>query len=155
MVRPLWRSNRWASPVVPWAKSATAPTWSFFGACNPAESHPRHFARYSLDASGLFVPGGRADRELIVVDTRETATSERADTFVKVPVDADFDVIWALRQLLCGIPLPASFACGVSHEQLKQLASRMLSCRYGAVFFGLGLRGAESGTSMWRPFCGS
>ena len=35
--------------------------------------------------------------------------------------------------------MPASFDFGVSHEQLKQLASRMLSCRYGAVFFGLGL----------------
>ena len=110
----------------------------FWGA-NPAESHPRHFERYSLHTPGLFVPRGRADRELIVIDTRETATSELADLFVRLPAESDFDVIWALRQLLRGIPLPKSFNVGVSHQQLKQLASRLLSCRYGAVFFGLGL----------------
>jgi formylmethanofuran dehydrogenase subunit B len=110
----------------------------FWGA-NPAESHPRHFERYSVDAEGLFVPRGRADRNLIVIDSEATSTSRLADTFVKIPQDADFEVIWALRQLLRGINLPSKFDVGVSHTQLRQLADQMANCRYGAVFFGLGL----------------
>jgi formylmethanofuran dehydrogenase subunit B len=110
----------------------------FWGA-NPAESHPRHFERYSVDALGLFVPRGRADRHVIVIDSETTATSRLADTFVKIPQDADFEVIWAIRQLLRGNELPSTFDVGVSHQQLQQLSEQMAGCRYGAVFFGLGL----------------
>jgi formylmethanofuran dehydrogenase subunit B len=59
--------------------------------------------------------------------------------FLKIRPDADFEVIWALRQLLRGIDLPASFDVGVPPQQLQNLANRMTGCRYGAVFFGLGL----------------
>lgn len=114
----------------------------FWGA-DPATSHPRHFERYSVDAKGLFVPRGRADRHVIVIDSEETETSRMADTFIKIRRGADFDVIWAVRQLLRGIELPESADVGVSHEQLRRLAQQMSSCRYGAVFFGLGL--AQSG----------
>ena len=110
----------------------------FWGA-DPAVSHPRHFERYSVDVKGLFVPRGRADRHVIVIDSEATQTSRLADTFIKIPRDADFEVIWAIRQLLRGIDLPASFNVGVSHEHLKQLAAQMTNCRYGVVFFGLGL----------------
>ena len=110
----------------------------FWGA-DPAESHPRHFERYSVDAKGLFVPRGRADRRVIVIDTEATATSRLADTFVKIRRDADFEVIWAIRQLLRGLALPVSFDVGVLHHELQRLADVMTGCRYGAVFFGLGL----------------
>jgi formylmethanofuran dehydrogenase subunit B len=110
----------------------------FWGA-DPAESHPRHFERYSVDAKGLFVPRGRADRHVIVIDSEATATSRLADTFVKIPHDSDFEVIWAIRQSLRGIALPASSNIGMPHQQLQQLATQMANCRYGAVFFGLGL----------------
>jgi formylmethanofuran dehydrogenase subunit B len=114
----------------------------FWGA-DPATSHPRHFERYSVDAQGLFVPRGRADRHVIVIDSEETETSRLADTFIKIRRGSDFDVIWALRQLLRGIELPQSADVGIPHEQLTRLAQQMSSCRYGAVFFGLGL--AQSG----------
>lgn len=110
----------------------------FWGA-DPATSHPRHFERYSVDAQGLFVPRGRADRHIIVLDSEASATSALADTFIKIPCGKDFEVLWALRQLLRGIELPASFDVGVPHEQLQRLANRMTGCRYGTVFFGLGL----------------
>jgi formylmethanofuran dehydrogenase subunit B len=110
----------------------------FWGA-NPVESHPRHLERYSVEATGKFIPRGRADRTLIVVDAIPTATSALADLFVQVPRDRDFDVIWALRQLLRGIEVPASFDIGVPHGMLEELATRMKSCRYGVVFFGLGI----------------
>src|SRR5207302_3362981 len=49
----------------------------FWGA-DPAKSHPRHFERYSVDATGLFVPRGRADRHVIVIDSEENETSQLA-----------------------------------------------------------------------------
>ena len=110
----------------------------FWGA-DPAESHPRHFERYSVDAKGLFIPRGRADRHVIVIDSEVTATSRLADTFIRIPRDADFEVIWAIRQLLRGIELPASFDVGIPHHELQRLATQMATCRFGAVFFGLGL----------------
>ncbi len=110
----------------------------FWGA-NPVESHPRHFERYSADAKGLFVPRGRADRKLIVIDKKPTATSKLADTFIQVPPDRDFELIWALRQLLKGVELPAWFDVGIPHERLRQLVEQLKACRYGVVFFGLGL----------------
>jgi formylmethanofuran dehydrogenase subunit B len=110
----------------------------FWGA-DPAESHPRHFERYSVDAAGLFVPRGRADRTVIVIDSKDTATTRLADVFLKIRPDADFEVIWVLRQLLRGIDLPASLDVGVPAHQLRGLASQLAGCRYGAVFFGLGL----------------
>lgn len=110
----------------------------FWGA-NPVESHPRHFERYSVDAIGEFIPRGRADRTVIVVDDKPTATSALADSFVQVPRDRDFEVIWALRQLIRGMELPESFNIGVPHEQLRQLAKQMTSCRYGTIFYGRGL----------------
>jgi formylmethanofuran dehydrogenase subunit B len=110
----------------------------FWGA-DPVTSHPRHFERYSVDAAGLFVPRGRGDRHVVVVDCEETATSQLADTFIKISADSDFDVIWALRQLLRGIELPATADVGVAHSTLQRLAQQMKECRYGAVFFGLGL----------------
>ncbi len=114
----------------------------FWGA-DPATSHPRHFERYSVDATGLFIPNGRADRHVIVIDSEETETSRLANTFIKIHPGSDFEAIWALRQLLRGIELPESADVGVPHDQLRQLAQQMSTCRYGAVFFGLGL--AQSG----------
>lgn len=110
----------------------------FWGA-NPAESHPRHFERYSLDPAGEFVPRGRQDRTLLVVDTKPTATSERADAFFQVKPDRDFELIWMLRQFLRGDNPPTSNETGIPLDVIHDLAKRLTSCRYGVVFFGLGL----------------
>jgi formylmethanofuran dehydrogenase subunit B len=91
----------------------------FWGA-NPAESHPRHFERYSVDARGLFTPRGRADRQLIVIDTERTATSALADSFVQIPTDRDFELVWAIRSVLRGRALPKSFDVGISHAEIRR-----------------------------------
>jgi len=109
----------------------------FWGA-NPVESHPRHFERYSADARGMFTPTGRAGRTVVVIDTRPTATSEQADIFLQINEHADFELILALRQLIAGQPLEAG-AAGLQRAQIEELASKMMACSYGAVFFGLGL----------------
>jgi formylmethanofuran dehydrogenase subunit B len=110
----------------------------FWGA-NPAESHPRHFERYSLEPAGLLVPRGRKDRTLVVVDTKPTETSQLADLFLQVKPGADFDVIWSLRQLVRGDTPFVESDAGVPLSALRDLAQRMTACRYGVVFFGLGL----------------
>jgi formylmethanofuran dehydrogenase subunit B len=114
----------------------------FWGA-NPVESHPRHFERYSVDPIGQFVPRGRKDRTVVVVDTKPTATSVCADLFLQVKPQRDFEVFWTLRQLIRGESLAGGSigptGTGVSADALRDLAHRMTSCRYGVAFFGLGL----------------
>ena len=46
---------------------------------NPAECHPRHFTKYALMPKGRFIPNGRKDRTMVLVDIRETPTAKAAD----------------------------------------------------------------------------
>ena len=110
----------------------------FWGA-DPVQSHPRHLERYSLEPVGEFIPNGRRDRKLVVIDCEPTETSQLADLFVQVPPEADFEVIWTLRQLLRGESISHDVQLPISHQVLHQLAELLTSCRYGVVFFGLGL----------------
>jgi formylmethanofuran dehydrogenase subunit B len=110
-----------------------------FWGSDPVESHPRHLERYSLEPAGLFRPDGRAGRTLAVVDVRQTPTAELADLFVRVRPGEDFELLWALRALARGVePAGESFG-GVQRAAAFDLAARMRGCRFGAVFFGLGL----------------
>ncbi len=105
---------------------------------NPVISHPRHMDRF-VNAPGTYVPNGRKGRHVVVIDVEETETAQLADTFIKVDPGADFEVIWALRALLTGLPITHSHIGGVLLEELTTLALRMQTSTYGAVFFGLGL----------------
>lgn len=115
-----------------------------FWGSDPVESHPRHLERYSVDAVGQFCPRGRADRILVAVDVRPTATSARADHFVRVEPGGDFELLWALRGLCRGLDPGDAAVAGVPAATVRDLAARMMSCRFGIVFFGLGL--ARAGT---------
>lgn len=110
----------------------------FWGA-NPAESHPRHLERYSGDASGWLLPRGRRDRKVVVIDAKPTATSALADLFVQVERGRDFELIWALRQILRGDESSLPNMAGLLLPEIRRLAESMTACRYGVVFFGLGL----------------
>jgi formylmethanofuran dehydrogenase subunit B len=110
-----------------------------FWGSNPVESHPRHFERYSVLPAGQFVPGGRANRFLVVADVRQTASSEAADLFLPVEPGRDFEALWTLRSLVRGLPVDPAASTGAPLRLLQDLAGRMKSCRFGIVFFGLGL----------------
>jgi len=110
-----------------------------FWGSNPVESHPRHFERYSVLPRGRFIPGGRADRTLVVADVKPTASTEAADLFLPVKPGCDFEALVTLRSLIRGGPVEATASTGAPLPLLKDLAHRMKSCRYGIVFFGLGL----------------
>ncbi|HEY7307917.1 MAG TPA: formylmethanofuran dehydrogenase subunit B [Gemmataceae bacterium] len=110
-----------------------------FWGSDPVESHPRHFERYAVDPVGEFLPGGRTDRTIVVVDVRPTASSERADVFLQVEPGRDFEVLWALRGLIRGQEPEPGAIVGAPLDRLRDLAQRMKACRCGIAFFGLGL----------------
>ena len=116
-----------------------------FWGSNPAQSHPRHFERYSLHPPSMFLPRGREDRTLVVVDVRPTASSAEADLFVQVEEGADFEALWTLRALVNDRPVVRSAHVGASFAQLEELAQRMKACRCGVVYFGLGLTTGDMG----------
>ena len=71
-----------------------------FWGSNPAESHPRHFTKYSLMPKGMFVPNGRKDRTCVIVDVRKTKSAKAADIFVQIKPRKDFEALWTLRACL-------------------------------------------------------
>src|SRR5262249_8123082 len=110
-----------------------------FWGSNPVESHPRHLERYSADPVGEFVPQGRAGRTLVVADVVPTASAARADLFLPVEPGRDFEALWSLRALVAGQRPDPAGSLGAPLPLLEQLAARMTACRFGVVFFGLGL----------------
>jgi formylmethanofuran dehydrogenase subunit B len=62
-----------------------------------------------------------------------------------VPRDGDFELIWAIRQLLRDNDLPNAVNLGVPLDLVRRLADQLTNCRYGVVFFGLGLAQSGSG----------
>jgi formylmethanofuran dehydrogenase subunit B len=108
---------------------------------NPAECHPRHFTKYTLTPKGKFVPNGRKDRTMVLVDIRETPSVRAADTFLQIRPGQDFEVLTALRAMIKGQRVdPAAIAdTGLSLEQLETLVAGMKAARFGVLFFGMGL----------------
>ena len=84
---------------------------------DPATTHPRLLERLRLPD---------ANRELIVVDERRTATAEEADTFIELPADRDVEALWTLRALVREAPV-------ASDAPLDDLAARLRGSRSAAI----------------------
>lgn len=117
-----------------------------FWGCHPALSHPRHAERYSVFPAGRLLRGGRSDRKVVMVgdaqqvhEWRLDPSGAKPDWVVPIPTGTDFEAISALRWALKGGEI-----ADLSPD-LRHLLELMRSCRYGIIFFGLGI--AE--TSMW------
>lgn len=67
-----------------------------FWGCDPQTSHLRHWQRYSAEATGRFVPGGRSDRTLIGIGNANK-TTDACDSFI--PLDPS-EQIAALHHLI-------------------------------------------------------
>lgn len=117
-----------------------------FWGCNPADSHPRHAERYSVFPQGRLLPGGRSDRKVVMIGSRDQVKDwrldpqgSRPDLVIALEPDRDFEALSQLRLLL-------NDSCrDDASEELRQLMNLMRECRYGVVFFGLGL----AKTAMW------
>jgi formylmethanofuran dehydrogenase subunit B len=108
---------------------------------NPAESHPRHMARYAVTTKGMFIPNGRKDRTVVLVDVRRSPSARAADIVLIIKPGKDYEVLWALRALILGHKIEESTmaSTGISMDQLNDLANRMKSCKFGVFFVGQGL----------------
>lgn len=108
---------------------------------NPAESHPRHFTRYSLTPKGEFVPRGRKDRYAVLIDVRKTKSANAMDTFLQIRPRSDFELAWVMRALVRGVDVDPSVEdqIGVPLDTIREVVDRMLSSRFGAILFGMGL----------------
>ena len=112
-----------------------------FWGSNPAESHPRHFSKYSLLPKGMFVPRGREDRTCVVVDVHRTKSVESADVFLQIAPGKDFEALWILR-VARDMPLGAAEVerdTGVPLAAWQDLMARMKQARFGVLLFGVGL----------------
>lgn len=113
-----------------------------FWGSNPAESHPRHFMKYSLMPKGQFVPNGRKDRTCVIVDVRKTKSVNAADIFIQMKPKGDFEALWCLRALVQGLELDPAQVLADTGQPLsvwQDLAERMKKCRFGVIFFGMGV----------------
>ena len=123
----------------------------FWGA-NPAESHPRHFTRYSLMPKGMFIPNGRKDRTCVVVDVRKTKTARTADLFLQIKPRSDFEALWTLRALAQSLQLDPEEVMRTTGQPLtvwEELMAKMKAAKFGVMFFGMGLtmtRGKHANT---------
>lgn len=109
---------------------------------NPAESHPRHFTRYSLMPKGEFLPNGRKDRYAVLIDVRKTKSAKAADLFLQVKPRSDFELAWVFRGLVAGVDLDAETvkaSTGIELSVLKQVVERMKAAKFGVILFGMGL----------------
>jgi formylmethanofuran dehydrogenase subunit B len=108
---------------------------------NPAECHPRHFTKYTLTQKGKYIPNGRKDRTMVLVDIRETMSAKAADIFLQVRPGKDFEMLSILRALVKNQPVSAEAVAetGLTLEQLQDLVDRMKKAKFGVLFFGMGL----------------
>lgn len=102
--------------------------------CNPAVEYPHHFSRYTLDAPGRWVPNGRKDRSMILIDSRPDLGSSGADQVLPVPGEQQFEWLQVLRALLRGRPVNP--VPGLDLFQAQALLDRMKLARFGVIFFG-------------------
>jgi formylmethanofuran dehydrogenase subunit B len=108
---------------------------------NPAECHPRHFTKYTLMQKGKFIPNGRKDRTMVLVDIRETASAKAADIFLQIRPGKDFELLTVVRAMIKGQRVDQKIAAeiGLTQDQLQDFVERMKAARFGVLFFGMGL----------------
>ena len=88
-----------------------------------------------------FLPRGRKDRTMVLVDIRETKSVKAADVFLQVRPGKDFELITVLRAMIKDQPISEAQIAetGLTIEQLQDFVARMKAARYGVFFFGMGL----------------
>jgi formylmethanofuran dehydrogenase subunit B len=82
---------------------------------------------------------GKEGRKLIVVDVRKSMTAEMADYFIQVEPGKDYEIMQAIRALVKDQELDVDEVAGVPVEYLQELVDAMINCKFGVIFFGMGL----------------
>lgn len=101
---------------------------------DPETTHPRLLERLGFG-------GDSADRTLVVVDDRDTATARRADAQLRWERDHDLDALTGLHVLQRGLAL----APGELAAELSGLMERLGAVPHAAFVYGVGLTGGAGG----------
>ena len=78
-------------------------------------------------------------RKLIVIDVRKSMTAEMADYFIQVEPGKDYEIMQAIRTLVKDQELDVDEVGGIPVEYLQELVDAMINCKFGVIFFGMGL----------------
>ncbi|MCX8150683.1 MAG: formylmethanofuran dehydrogenase subunit B [Candidatus Bathyarchaeota archaeon] len=78
-------------------------------------------------------------RKLIVVDVRKSMTAEMADYFIQVQPGKDYELMQAIRALIKDEELDVEQVAGVPVDYLREVVDALISCKFGVIFFGMGL----------------
>jgi formylmethanofuran dehydrogenase subunit B len=78
-------------------------------------------------------------RKLIVIDVRKSMTAEMADYFIKVEPNKDYELMQAIRALVKEEDLDVDEVAGVPIDFLKEVVDALVNCKFGVIFFGMGL----------------
>lgn len=105
---------------------------------NPVAAHPRHISRFVRQA-GEYVKDPKEDRELWVVDIRQSSSARMADRFIRIEPGTDMEVLLVLRALVRGHSVDVDSVGGISLHALQEISDTLKSTKYGVLFFGLGL----------------
>jgi len=78
-------------------------------------------------------------RKLIVIDVRRTRSTEFADYFIQVEPNKDYELLQAMRMLVKDEELEMNEVAGVPVDVLERIVDVMIGCKFGILFFGVGL----------------
>lgn len=78
-------------------------------------------------------------RKLIVIDVRKSMTAEMADYFIQVQPGKDYELMQAIRALVKDEELDVEQVAGVPVEYLREVVDALVNCKFGIIFFGMGL----------------
>jgi formylmethanofuran dehydrogenase subunit B len=82
-------------------------------------------------------------RKLLVVDVRKTLTAAKADVFIQIEPNKDFELIHALRMLVKNQEIDVDNVAGVPVKYLREVAELLVDSNFGVIFFGMGLAQSE------------
>jgi formylmethanofuran dehydrogenase subunit B len=82
-------------------------------------------------------------RKLLVVDVRKTLTAAKADVFLQIEPNKDFELLQALRMLVNDQEVEVDNVAGVPVKYLREVAELLVDCNFGMLFFGMGLAQSE------------
>ena len=78
-------------------------------------------------------------RKLVVIDVRKSMTAEMADYFIQVEPNKDYELMQTMRAMVKDQDLDVDQVAGVPKEYLKEVVDTLINCKFGVVFFGMGL----------------
>lgn len=78
---------------------------------------------------------------MILVDIRETKSAKAADIFLQIRPGKDFELITILRAMIKDRPVTDEQIAetGLTRESVEDFIARMKGCKFGVMFFGMGL----------------